>query len=447
MADDVRSQKLWWPRPTLRGWAFLAAGIAMFLYGLFLERRDALFVACFLIAIPLVAMGYVLVRRMRVHVTRSFSPVIVPAGSEAVVSLIVQNLSMRPSYGARWRDQAEAGISVPESALMPSLGRHGRVDEGDTARLEYTLTPRRRGVFGIGPLILDRADPFGLASGEQSVGVPHDLVVTPRVSPLPGNALSLTNGDGSMHELLRHSNPNSDELIAREYRPGDPLRRMNWPATARHGELMVRQEEQRSNPEARLIIDTTHSVGMRGGSNITRPRLDGAFELSLEMAASIGIHLLDAGFRLDVIETGSSQLSPAADRIRGGLRGDTPTPYRLPAGDRDLLEGLANLQLPAAGSDRDTRADSPGSAIRNPGSRLPTFAVLIDVDVREAQELAALRPYCEPAVAFVIDTVAAVVVEQLEDAGWRCVPLRNTRGIAEAWEQTGRDRRAVGEPV
>ena len=165
MADDVRSQKLWWPRPTVRGWAFLAAGIAMFLYGLFLERRDALFVACFLIAIPLVAMGYVLVRRMRVHVTRSFSPVIVPAGSEAVVSLIVQNLSVRPSYGARWRDQAEAGITVPESALMPSLGRHGRVDEGDTARLEYTLTPRRRGVFGIGPLILDRADPFGLASG------------------------------------------------------------------------------------------------------------------------------------------------------------------------------------------------------------------------------------------------------------------------------------------
>ena len=104
--------------------------------------------------------------------------------------------------------------------------------------------------------------------------------------------------------------------------------------------------------------------------------------------------------------------------------------------------GLANLQLPAAGGDRDTRAESPGSAIRNPGSRLPTFAVLIDVDVREAQELAALRPYCEPAVAFVVDTVAAVVVEQLEDAGWRCVPLRNTRGIAEAWEQTGRDRRS-----
>ncbi|MET0977154.1 MAG: DUF58 domain-containing protein, partial [Leifsonia sp.] len=340
MAEEARPQRLWWPRPTLRGWVFIAAGAALFLYGLFLERRDALFVACFLIAIPVVAMGYVLVRRMRVHVTRSFSPAIVPAGGEAVVSLVVQNLSMRASYGARWRDQAERGISVPESALLPSLGRHGRVDEGDTARLEYTLTPRRRGVYGIGPLVLDRSDPFGLASGEQTTGAPHDLVVTPRVTPLPGNALSLTSGDGSMHELLRHTNPNSDELIAREYRPGDPLRRMNWPATARHGELMVRQEEQRSNPEARLIIDTTRTPGARGGATANRQRLDGAFELELEMAASIGVHLLDAGFGLDVIETGASQLSPAADRVRGGLRGDTPTPYRLPAGDRDLLEGL-----------------------------------------------------------------------------------------------------------
>ena len=447
MSDEQRSQRLWWPRPTLRGWVFLGAGAALFLYGLFLERRDALFVACFLLAIPLVAMGYVLVRRMRVHVTRSFSPVIVPAGGEAVVSLVVQNLSLRPSYGARWRDQAEKGITVPDSSLMPSLGRYGRPDEGDTARLEYTLTPRRRGVYGIGPLVLDRADPFGLASGEQTAGVPHDLVVTPRVTPLPGNALSLTSGDGTMHELLRHTNPNSDELIAREYRPGDPLRRMNWPATARHGELMVRQEEQRSNPEARLILDTTRASAGRGVTSAVRQRLAAAFELELEMAASIGIHLLDAGFGLDVIETGSSQLSPASDRVRGGLRGDTPTAFRLPAGDRDLLEGLANLDLPEGTDNRDTLPESPGSALRNSNARLPTFAVLIDVDAREAREIAALRPYCEPAVAFVVDTVSAAAIETLEDAGWRCVPLRNPRGIPQAWEQTDLRRRPVDEPV
>ncbi|MEJ3404194.1 DUF58 domain-containing protein [Rathayibacter sp. YIM 133350] len=450
MTARDRSQRPWWPRPTLRGVVFLSAGALLFLYGLFLERRDALFIGCFLIAVPVVAMGYVLVRRLRMHVTRSFSPPIVVAGSESVVALVVQNLSARPSYGARWRDSAEPGITVPGQTILPGLGRHGRPDEGDTARLEYTLTPRRRGIFGIGPLVIFRSDPFSLATGEQVLGEAHDLVVTPRVTALPGNALSLTSGEGSLHELLRHTNPNSDELIAREYRPGDPLRRMNWPATARHGELMVRQEEQRSNPEARMIIDTSLSgAGSRAGGALPdrRARLEAAFELALEMAASVGIHLLEAGFSLDVVETGPSQLSPAAERVRGGLRGDAPTTYRVPAGDREFLEGLAGLSVPRGGRVGSDLPESPGSAVRNPTVRIPAFAVLVDPDERECRELVALRPYCDPAVAFVTETVAPALVERLEDGGWTCVPVRTVRGIAAAWASLDRTGRSVHEPV
>ncbi|THG34960.1 DUF58 domain-containing protein [Glaciibacter flavus] len=441
MAGSPRGGRLWWPRPTLRGWALLAAGILLFLYGLFLERRDALFLGSFLILVPVVAMAYVLLRRLRVHVSRTFSPAVVAAGSEAVVGITLQNLSTRPTYGARWRDQAERGIQTPESTLLPSLGRHGRPDEGDTARLEYTLTPRRRGVYGVGPIVLVRSDPFGLASGQQTAGEPHDLVVTPRVTPLPGNALSLTSGEGSMHELLRMTNPNSDELIAREYRPGDPLRRMNWPATARHGELMVRQEEQRSNPEARLVIDTTLAGSLRSATGDRRSRMEGAFELSLEMAASVGIHLLDGGYRLDVIETGPSQLSPGTERTHGGLVGDLPTAYRVPAGDREFLEGLANLTMPNLAIRPERSSQPPGSALRTVGMKLPTFAVLVDPDPEQVRELAILRSWAEPAFAFVLDTVRQEAIDALEDAGWRCVPLRSARSIADAWTRT--DRSAV----
>lgn len=442
-----RSQRLWWPRPTARGIAFLAVGAILFLYGLLGERKDVLFVGCFLLAIPIVAMGYVLLRRMRVHVSRSFSPPIVAAGSESVVSLTVQNLSSRPSYGARWADAAEPGIRVPESTLLPSLGKSRKVDDRDTARLEYTITPRRRGVYGIGPLQLTRTDPFGLASGRQSVGEPHDIVVTPRVTALPGSALSLTSSDGSMHELLRNTHPNADELIAREYRPGDPLRRMNWPATARHGELMVRQEEQRSNPEARIVLDTSLSGRFVGTDSTSdrRGRLSAAFELALELAASVGIHLLEAGFRVEVVETGPSQLSPAADRIRGGLHGDAATAYRVPAGDREFLEGLANLRIPSRATTDATV--SAGTGLGGGNLRLPTFVILVDPDEREARELASVRSSCEPAIAFVIDTVDAPIIDRLEDAGWLCVPLRSPRGIPQAWEAAQNRRSVVDEPV
>jgi uncharacterized protein (DUF58 family) len=446
-----RTRPVWFPRLTLRGGIFLAAGGALFLNALVIDRRDLLFVACLLLAVPVVALVYVTVRPAKLDVTRGFRPPIVPAGSDTVVSLHVRNRSLRPVYGTRWRDTGSAGIRVPASTQLPALDRYEGGPEGaDTAILEYTTTPRQRGVYDIGPLMLGRFDPFGLAFSERVAGIPHDLVVTPRVTPLPGSGEALIRGDGSIHELLRHINPNSDELIAREYRPGDSLRRVNWPATARHGEIMVRQEEQRSNPEALLILDTTltgasASTGTRAGDRINRH--DQAFELAVEVAASVGMHLLDENFRLQVIELGASQLAPGAVQTRGGLHGDAPSSFRAPGGDRLLLEGLANL-VPVERPDPDAaRANLPRGAARGLNGQVPAFAVLVDVNDEDATDLAVLRGHYQPAVVFTLDTMAHRAVEILQDAGWHCIPVRTPRDIPEAWNQVQRERGAVHDPA
>lgn len=429
---------------------FLAVGGALFLNALVIDRRDLLFIAFLLLAVPVVALVYVTVRPAAVQVSRAIRPVIVPAGSDAVVALRVRNLSARPISGTRWRDTASAGITVPAGTMLPALDRFegGPDTGGDTARLEYTLTPLRRGVYDLGPLMLGRSDPFDLAVSERPAGEPHDLVVTPRITPLPGNALTIRSGDGSIHELIRHISPSSDELIAREYRPGDPLRRVNWPATARHGEIMVRQEEQRSNPAARIILDTT--LAGRPSYSPTQAqartsRHDQAFELAVELTACVGVHLLDAGFRVELVELGPSQLVPAAGGGRGGLHGDAPASFRAPGGDRLLLEGLANM-VPAqrAAADAGHGAGSRRTAVtRGFEGRLPTFAVLVDIDAQDAAELAAIRGRCAPAVAFVIDTMSRGALERLRDAGWRCIGLRTHRDIPAAWEQAQQERGAV----
>jgi len=442
---------VWFPRLTLRGGMFLAAGGALFLNALVINRRDLLFVACLLLVVPLIALVSVTARPASVAISRAIRPVIVPAGSDAVVALRVRNLSSRPVAGARWRDTASDGVAVPGSALLPTLDRYegGPDTGGDTARLEYTLTPLRRGVYDLGPLVLGRTDPFGLAFSERAVGEPHDLVVTPRITALPGSALSITSGDGSIHQLVRHISPNADELIAREYRPGDALRRVNWPATARHGELMVRQEEQRSNPAARIVLDTTLSgrpaytptrAGDRSG------RHGHAFELAIELTACIGVHLLDAGFRVDLMELGPSQLAPGTDGGRGGLQGDAPGSFQAPGGDRLLLEGLANV-VPVPRANPDAAATGPGSVGRGLVGTLPTFAVLVDIDAQDAIDLAAIRARCAPAVAFVIDTVSRAAVDRLRDAGWHCIGLRTPKDIPSAWGQAQRERGAVHEPA
>jgi uncharacterized protein (DUF58 family) len=442
----------WFPRLTVRGGIFLGAGAALFLNAMVIDRRDLLFVACLLIAVPIVALIYVTVRPVRLQITRTFRPAIVPAGTDTVVSLHVRNLSVRPVYGTRWRDSASDGIRVPASALLPGLDRYeGGPDGGaDAAILEYTIRARQRGVYDIGPLILGRHDPFGLAFSERPVGGPHDLVVTPRVTALPGDAVTLIRGDGSVHEMLRHINPNSDELIAREYRPGDSLRRVNWPATARHGEIMVRQEEQRSNPEALLILDTSLSgrpvsSSLRGAERTDRH--DQAFELAIELAASVGIHLLDSAFRLQVVELGTSQLAPGRAQSRGGLHGDSPSAYRSPGGDRLLLEGLANV-VPVDRAGRGEYPVQPPSSGAGAGSgRLPAFAVLVDPDEEDATELAALKGHFSPALALVLDTVSRGSREILQDAGWNCVGVRSARDITAAWEQIQPERGDVHEPA
>jgi hypothetical protein len=442
----------WFPRLTLRGGIFLASGGALFLNALVIDRRDLLFVACLLIAVPVVAMIYVTVRPPKLEVTRTFRPSTVAAGGDTVVSLLIRNRSIRPVYGTRWRDTASPGIRVPSSTQLPALDRHqgGPAGASDTAILEYTIAPRHRGLYDVGPLMVGRFDPFGLAFSERVAGVPQELVVTPRVTPLPGSGDALIRGDGSMHELLRQINPNSDELIAREYRPGDPLRRVNWPATARHGEIMVRQEEQRSNPEALLILDTTLAGMVR--SSIGRPgdRIDRhyqAFELAVEVAASVGVHLLDLDFRLQMIEFGASQLAPGEAQTRGGLHGDAPRWFRAPGGDRLLLEGLANLVPVERAHQEPGRGSSPRGTARGVGGQVPAFAVLVDVDDEDVTNLSALRRHCQPAIAFVVDTVAHRQVAALQDAGWHCVRVRTVRDIPDAWSRGQQERSALNDPV
>ena len=452
---------VWFPRLTLRGGVFLGVGGLFLAQYFFTGRRDILFVACLLMLVPVTAAVFVAIRPVAVKVTRGFRPLVVEAGREAVVSLTVRNLSARPLYGLRWRDTGDPGFGTTGLTALPGLDRFdgGRDNSGDVVRLEYTLVPRRRGIYASGPLRLERYDPFGLAASEWAVGDPVDLLVTPTVTVLPGRGLASTGGDGDAHDRLRHLNHNSDQLIAREYRPGDPLRRVNWPATARHGEIMVRQEEHRSNPAARIVLDTA----LRGrpapppGQGAGQQNRHGqAFEVAVELVASIGVHLLVAGFRVELVELGPSKLGPSrlgSSRLgpgrpapgpfgkRGGLRGDAPVDFEAIGDVQALLEGLAGVVPlePAQGGPVHGGGAAPEPAVLPVGYApqvpLPTFAVLVDVDRTDAAELAVLATAGRPAVAFVLDPMDRDTVAVLRDAGWRCIRVRSAQGFAAAWQE------------
>src|ERR1700733_11940479 len=90
------------PRPTARGWALFAIGVAALIAAIAFGRSDVLFVGLFLVTVPLAAMISVTVDRPRLSVTRTFHPDVVAVGETATVSTTARNESPRASPPAQW---------------------------------------------------------------------------------------------------------------------------------------------------------------------------------------------------------------------------------------------------------------------------------------------------------------------------------------------------------
>jgi uncharacterized protein (DUF58 family) len=140
---------------------------------------------------------------------------------------------------------------------------------------DYTLPTPQRGRMPVGPLKLLRMDPFGLARNSLTTGETVTLWVHPRTHP----ALARTGGfprhhhEGTSNENLRGS---LDLRELREYQPGDEVRDIHWKATARTGQLMVKQSIDPDQPRLTVLLDTRRNT-------LPAP----AFEEAVDVAASL----------------------------------------------------------------------------------------------------------------------------------------------------------------
>ena len=424
---------------TQRGWAFLAAAVLAFGFAYGAGFAELLSVAVLLAAVPAAGLVMVWAGRPRLSVDRTFTPHILEAGKAAHVALGLRNLSTRPTRRAQWWDGLPWGTGRTDPAELPSLRPRGAryATRGNAIALGYELRPPRRGIFAIGPLGVELADPFGMARSWLVAGEPQQIVVTPEVVALGDTGLSASLGDGEARLVQRKAGGDEDDTMTREYRSGDAMRRVHWRASARHGDLMVRQEEQRSLPEARVIIDTRRdSYRDAYGETADDSSESAAFEWSVRMLASVTVHLRRAGFVVSIDETAPPQLPPLSQRRQRTWN------------DEEFLAGLAALQLSAI-------ATVPAGDTRSSG---PVVAIIGAPDDGTLHWLARQRRAGELGIVFIVRAVsametldrsfqmpvAATVSEFLTDAGWIVVPVRDDDDHAAAWEavvvESGRAR-------
>jgi uncharacterized protein (DUF58 family) len=399
-------------RLTSRGIVFAIVGSGFAIASYVAGNSLLLIVACLLLALTLIAALLARFRSMKLAMVRSFSPSPVSATTPTTVALDTSNLARISSAPLYWNDTLPWRPLATDPVHLRPLSSHG-TPGGSRARLTYTLTPPRRGVFRIGPLAIAYSDPFGLAVGFMTIGGKDELIVTPHVTELPQSGVWLEAPDGSARLVQAMGVGNSDDLMTREYRRGDALRRVHWRASARHGELMVRQEEQRAYPEATIVIDTREAgyldhhgfASLAGGGTV----FSRDFEWAVSMLASLGIHLHREGFVVHVAETSERQvIEPADDESRVGR-------------EADFLLSLASVRLT-----REAGSPPPAPA------EGPVFAIISEPDEATITWLLALRRPLEIGVVFLVGADRGSASE-LSRGGWRVIPVDHRTSPALAW--------------
>ena len=401
------------PQPTGRGTAIGAFGLIAFGVGLLLHRTDAFLIGLLLILVVAGSLLSLLLPGPQLTAHRMIRPDAVNAGEDAGVAVVVRSADGRAIPLHRWRD------AVPASLATDGLGEAQPLPgEPDAAVLRYRIHAAGRGRYEIGPLRVARTDPLGLAMTELVLGGPEVLLVRPRVTELADSPLDESAVGGADLVVMRRTTPAVDEVSARDYERGDPLRRVNWHASAKRGRLMVRLEEQRAAPQSRLLLDT---IGRQGDRNAE------AFELGIELAASIGVHAIERGFALGVVETGSPQLD-------GDESGSAAAGFTGAAGGRLLVAQLAEI-APSAPTPGAITAF--GDELRRAGSDTPGFAILVGAPTATWAELGGLHVLADPAVAFLLTPEAAAARADLERSGWVCVDVAPGTDPAAAWAAAG----------
>lgn len=241
---------------TRQGWLVIWGGAGLILAGRILALGELYVFGAIALLLVLCAVLYVRMTRLDLEVDRRVYPTRVHAGQQSRVEIRVRNLRANDTPVLRLREP----VSGTEGAelFVPPLDQHA------ATLASYRLPTDRRGILQVGPLDVVVNDPFGLARAATQGAEMVEVTVYPHVDDI--HPVPFTTGNDPMAGTLHpHAlgRAGDDFYALRPYVVGDDLRRIHWPSTARHDELLVRQHEQPWQGRTTVLLDVrraAHSV-------------------------------------------------------------------------------------------------------------------------------------------------------------------------------------------
>ncbi|WP_109474358.1 DUF58 domain-containing protein [Ornithinimicrobium cavernae] len=407
---------------TSRGQMFLGLGAVVAVAGIVLGYRDVTRIGLLLVILPLLALLLVRPNLPALRVTRTVTPARLSPDQQGTVEVEFTNVGRRPTPLFLAEEQFDYALGDRPRFLLP------RMVSGEGRRLHYTVRSRHRGAFPVGPITLRRRDPFGLTHVALQLPATVELLVLPHVWDL-GQRRVAGQGRGTEGELPQMvSLHGEDDVSIRQYRDGDELRRVHWPATAHRGEIMVRQEDRPARRRAVLLLDCRSRAYPGSG-------YQASFEWAVSAVASLARHLIKDGFVIHLLTHRTVEDGSASVQI-------------------GLDEALAVLAR--AHPDQDSSMEPLAAAAHSfTSGGVLLISVVVAHDEAELRNLAAVREPGSAAMAMVLDpaaftgggsndrdrATAGAHTALLTQAGWQTVLVGPEHSVPGAWEQLRATRR------
>ena len=241
--------------------------------------------------------------------------------AEQRITRFLGHLIERPHAHARRRELVRFRIRGGDD-LAVGIQNEGRAElagpqRAEEARQAVCLDDHRQ--HALPPAVVATRFPFGLFVKRCDIPVGQDVLVYPRVRSLSRHELGLEEiGLGEATGKLSRS---GEFYGLEEYREGADLRRVNWPATARRGKLVLCEFEGEGARTHMLDLE----MGQAG---------EPAFERAVEDAASVAVaSLRKEGMSVGLALSGEVAIEPG----RGAQH------------ERRILDFLAVVGLPEDG--------------------------------------------------------------------------------------------------
>ncbi len=178
-----------------------------------------------------------------------------------------------------------------------------------TIRFTYDGFCFKRGVYWVGPFTLIGSDPLGLFKKYKIINISSKLTVYPRIFDIyympPFTKGIVTPRYGP--RTSRRSGEYEEFYGIREYRQEDGLRKIHWPSSAKHNELIVRHFEQSGIHAVTIVLDLYKESNLGFGKETT-------LEYAVKIAASLSKHFLDQGSIVQLLAYGDKPIMSSFGR-------------------------------------------------------------------------------------------------------------------------------------